>query len=102
MIYLDSAIISEAETAIKLGWVKGITTNPTLLSKSNLSTEDTLSKLAAISPGELYYQLTATNFEEMLAEGRKAFEIIGEKTVLNIFISSYSAEINLHSFAEIN
>ncbi len=84
MIYLDSAIISEAETAIKLGWIKGITTNPTLLAKSNLSPEETLAKLAQISPGELYYQVTATDFENMVTEGRKAFEIIGEKTVLKI------------------
>jgi transaldolase len=84
MIYLDSAIISEAETAIKLGWVNGITTNPTLLAKSSLSIEETLTKLAQISPGELYYQVTATDFESMVTEGKKAFEIIGKKTVLKI------------------
>ena len=27
-IYLDSAIISEAERAEKFGWVSGVTTNP--------------------------------------------------------------------------
>jgi transaldolase len=84
MIYLDSAIVSEAEIAIKLGWIKGITTNPTLLAKSEFSPEDTLKQLAAISPGELYYQLMASDFEGMLAEGRRAFEIIGEKTVLKV------------------
>ncbi len=102
MIYLDSAIISEAETAIKLGWVKGITTNPTLLAKSDLSPEEVLAKLAAISPGELYYQVTATNFEKMIAEGRKAFEIIGKNTVLKIpatllgfkVVAELSSEIN--------
>ena len=30
-IYLDSAIITEAQTAVDLGWLYGITTNPTLL-----------------------------------------------------------------------
>lgn len=84
MIYLDSAIITEAQTAIKLGWVKGITTNPTLLAKTNLDPETTLSQLAAISPGELYYQLTASDVEGMVAEGRKAYNIIGEKTVLKV------------------
>ncbi len=84
MLYLDSAIISEAQIAEKLGWVKGITTNPTLLAQSELSPEETLKQLAAISPGELYYQLTATEFDAMLAEGRQAFEIIGGKTVLKV------------------
>lgn len=42
MIYLDSALITEAEIALKFGWVKGITTNPTLLAKSDLSPQETL------------------------------------------------------------
>ena len=72
MIYLDSAIIEEAKLAVKMGWVKGITTNPTLLKKSPLSPEETLAQLTAISPGELYYQLCATDFASMVAEGKKA------------------------------
>lgn len=84
MIYLDSASISDAQAAEKLGWVKGITTNPTLLAKSDLPPETTLKQLSEISPGELYYQLMATEFENMLSEGRAAYEIIGEKTVLKI------------------
>ncbi len=84
MIYLDSALIEEAQIAAKMGWVKGITTNPTLLAKSNLSPETTLQKLATISPGELYYQLCADDFDSMVAEARKAQELIGEKLVVKI------------------
>ncbi len=84
MIYLDSAIIGDAKIAIEYGWVKGITTNPTLLAKSDLSPEETLQQLANISPGELYYQLTATSAETMIAEGKKAYQLIGEQTVLKI------------------
>lgn len=84
MIYLDSALITEAKVAEKLGWVKGITTNPTLLAQSDLSPEETLKQLALFSPGELYYQLTSTDLETMQSEGRRAFEIIGEKTVLKV------------------
>lgn len=84
MIYLDSAIIKEAEKAIELGWVKGITTNPTLLAKSEFSPEITLKELAKISPGELYYQLISPNVDSMIREGRKAAKIIGDKTVLKI------------------
>ena len=84
MIYLDSALINDAQIVEKWGWVKGITTNPTLLAKSERSPAETLQQLAAISPGELYYQLCAADFEGMLTEGRQAFEIVGEKTVLKI------------------
>lgn len=84
-IYLDSAIISEAKTAKNLGWVKGVTTNPTLLAKSDLSPQDTFNKLKEIfTTGEIYYQLTAQDFEGMVREGKTAFELIGSQTVLKI------------------
>ena len=83
-IYLDSAIASEAEVASLMGWVKGITTNPTLLAKSDAPPETTLKKLASLTSGPLFYQLIASDFDGMLAEGRKAFKIIGEQTVLKI------------------
>lgn len=83
-IYLDSALISEAEVARQMGWVKGITTNPTLLAKSNEPPETTLKKLAALTSGSVFYQLIASDFEGMLAEGRKAFELVGEQVVLKI------------------
>ncbi|MFB2973519.1 transaldolase family protein [Aerosakkonema sp. BLCC-F183] len=83
-IYLDSAIISEAQTAKELGWVKGITTNPTLLSKTDLPVETTLKELAKLTDGPVYYQLISSELDEMVKEGRKAFEIIGYQTVLKI------------------
>ena len=83
-LYLDSAIASEAEIASKIGWVKGITTNPTLLAKSDNPPETTLKRLAALISGPVFYQLIASDLDGMLAEGRKAYEIIGEQTVLKI------------------
>jgi transaldolase len=96
MIYLDSAIIEEAQAAVKMGWVKGITTNPTLLNKSNLSPEESLKQLAAISPGELYYQLCANDFDGMVAEAKTAAAIIGKKIVLKIPATSLGFQVTAH------
>ncbi len=87
-IYLDSAIAAEAEIARQLGWVKGITTNPTLLSKTDLPVQTTLKKLAELTTGPVFYQLMSSNLDGMVAEGRAAFEIIGQQTVLKIPASS--------------
>ncbi len=84
MIYLDSALIQEAQQAMQFGWVKGITTNPTLLAKSPLAPEETLFALRSITSGELYYQLVSTEFEDMISEGYRAYEIIGSQIVLKI------------------
>lgn len=83
-LYLDSAIISEAQIVKDWGWVKGITTNPTLLAKSELSPEETLKQLKQLISGEIYYQLMASDFQGMVREGKKAFELLGEQTVLKI------------------
>jgi transaldolase len=83
-IYLDTAIVAEAKAASKFGWIAGITTNPTLLAKSNLSPEVTLKQLAQLISGEVYYQLTASDFDGMIAEGKAAFGLIGQQTVLKI------------------
>ncbi|BFM39781.1 transaldolase family protein [Synechocystis sp. LKSZ1] len=84
MIYLDSALVEQARQLTTLPWVKGITTNPTLLAQSPLSPTETLQQLAHLSPGELYYQLLSVDYEAMLREGKQAYELIGEKTVLKI------------------
>lgn len=84
VLYLDSAIVTEARVASKFGWISGVTTNPTLLAKSDLSPEATLKELSEIISGELYYQLTATSFDEMIAEGKAASKLIGHKIVLKI------------------
>ena len=102
MIYLDSAIISEAKIAVDLGWIQGITTNPTLLKKSPLSPEETLTQLAAISPGELYYQLCATDFEAMVAEAKRAKAIVGDKIVLKIPATDLGFRVTAYLSSEIN
>ena len=101
MIYLDSAIISEAETAVKMGWVKGITTNPTLLNKSPFPPEETLTTLARICPGELYYQLYSQSFEDMVAEAHIAQEIIGDKLVLKIPATELGFRVTAHLSSQI-
>ena len=83
-LYLDSAIATEAEIVTHWGWVKGITTNPTLLAQANTPPETTLKTLVSLTSGPLYYQLLASDKEKMIAEGRKAFAIIGSQTILKI------------------
>jgi transaldolase len=95
-IYLDSAIASEAELAQKMGWVKGITTNPTLLATSELSPEDTLKKLVTLTSGPLFYQLMASDFQGMVTEGQKAREIIGDRTLLKVPATPVGFEVVAH------
>jgi transaldolase len=96
MIYLDSALLEEAQAAVAMGWVKGITTNPTLLKKSPLPPEECLRELSAICPGELYYQLCGTDLKSMIREGYRAAEIVGEKLVLKIPATELGFRVTAH------
>ncbi|MEG4395765.1 transaldolase family protein [Microcoleus sp. BROC3] len=101
-IYLDTAIVAEAKEASKFGWLSGITTNPTLLAKSDLSPDVTLKQLAKLIPGEVYYQLTASDFDGMVAEGKAAFELIGQQTVLKVPATSAGFQAVAHLSPEIS
>lgn len=95
-LYLDSAIVSEAKAASQLGWVKGVTTNPTLLAKSDLSPQATLKALKQLFRGEIYYQLTALDFDSMLGEAWAAYNILGEQTVLKVPATSLGFQVVAH------
>lgn len=102
MIHLDSAIVSEAQAAIEMGWVAGITTNPTLLAQSELSPTETLQQLTKLQPGELYYQLCTQDFEGMVAEAQKAVAIVGDRLVLKIPATPVGFQVTAHLSSTIN
>jgi len=101
-LYLDSALISDAEIARDLGWVTGITTNPTLLAKAEHPPELTLKQLSGIIDGEIFYQLIAPDFDGMVAEARIAHDILGEQMVLKIPATSTGFQALAHLSKEMH
>jgi transaldolase len=83
-LLIDSAIIQEVRQAGEWGWVRGATTNPTLLAQSELPPEQTLQEMGKVLPGEIFYQLTGNNLESMQTEAAKAADILGDHLVLKI------------------
>lgn len=70
-LFLDSANPDDARTAMQLGFVAGITTNPTLMARVPGHPEDIIAELADICPGPVFYQLTGASPDEREAEGRR-------------------------------
>jgi transaldolase len=100
-IYLDSAILDEARQAKNLGWVYGVTTNPTLMAKAGVAPEIVLKELAELKFHQVYYQLVLQNVEDMLIEARQAAEIVKNGLICKIaptengfrFVVKYGNEI---------
>ena len=70
-LFLDSALAADARTAMSLGFVAGITTNPTLMAKVDRQPADVIAELADLCPGPVFYQLTAPTVTEREAEARR-------------------------------
>jgi transaldolase len=70
-LFLDSAIPDDAKHAMSLGFVAGITTNPTLMAKAGRKPADLICELADLCPGPVFYQLMAPTVAERATEARR-------------------------------
>lgn len=86
-LFLDSASVSDAQRAMSLGFVAGITTNPNLMSQTGRKPEDVISELGDICPGPIFYQLSAASVEAREDEGR-AFLTLRANVALKIAMST--------------
>lgn len=80
-IFLDSADIDEITALSDTGFIDGITTNPSLIAKSGHKIEHRIAEICAVIDGPVSAEVTATDYETMLAEGRKLAAIAPNVTV---------------------
>lgn len=70
-LFVDTAEISEIEALAKTGLIDGVTTNPSLIAKAGLDLTETIAAICNLIKGPVSAEVTATDAETMLAEGRK-------------------------------
>ena len=84
-ILLDSASLDDAAAAAKLGFVRGITTNPALMARE---TKEPLAHLArlleAFPEGPICYQPTRSTFEGMDEQARAAAALAPQRVVAKL------------------
>lgn len=68
--FVDTAEVSDIRSLAEAGLVDGVTTNPSLIAKSGRRMSEVIAEICAITPGPVSAEVTATDFETMLAEGR--------------------------------
>jgi len=69
--FVDTADVQEIRDLAATGLVDGVTTNPTLIAKSGRRILDVIAEICDIVPGPISAEVAATDYETMLAEGRK-------------------------------
>ena len=73
--FVDSAEIDQIAELNDLGMVDGVTTNPSLIKKSGRDIIEVTKEICSIVSGPVSAEVTATEAEKMIAEGRKLGEI---------------------------
>ena len=81
--FIDSADVREIKQALAMGLCDGVTTNPSLAAKTGKAFDDVLREIVSIVPGPISAEVTATDYEGMLAEGR-AYTKFGSQVVVKV------------------
>ncbi len=81
--FIDSADIREIKQALAMGLCDGVTTNPSLVAKTGRSFEEVLEEIVATVPGPISAEVTATDYEGMLREGR-VYAKYGSQVVIKV------------------
>ncbi|CUH75606.1 putative transaldolase [Tritonibacter multivorans] len=79
--FVDTADIDAIAELNDLGMVDGVTTNPSIIKKSGRDIIDVTKEICALVDGPVSAEVTATDAETMIAEGRKLLEIADNITV---------------------
>ena len=69
--FIDTADVGEIRKALAMGLCDGVTTNPSLVSKTGRTFEEVLEEIVSLVPGPISAEVTATDYEGMLTEGRR-------------------------------
>lgn len=73
--FVDTAEIDDIRDLAATGLVDGVTTNPSLIHKSGRNFFEVIAQICDIVDGPVSAEVAATDFETMLAEGRKLAKI---------------------------
>ena len=79
--FIDTADIAEIRDLAATGLLDGATTNPTLIAKSGRPMAEVIKEICSVVPGPVSAEVTATEWETMVAEGRKLAAIAPNVTV---------------------
>ena len=70
-LFIDTAEIEEIKSLNITGLIDGVTTNPSLIAKSGRNIIETIAEICTEVSGPVSAEVTATDFDSMIKEGRK-------------------------------
>jgi len=69
--FIDTADVGEIKEALKLGILDGVTTNPTLVSKTGRGFREVIMEICSLVPGPVSAEVVSLKAEGMIKEGKE-------------------------------
>ncbi len=94
LIFLDSANLDEIRKALQLFPIDGVTTNPTILSRTGEQDPAALLKeiRKTVDDGLLFAQVTSHDTDAIIDEAKKLVKLLGAQTVIKIPVTAATLE----------
>jgi transaldolase len=73
--FVDTAEVAEIADLASTGLLDGVTTNPSLVAKSGRNFFEVVREICALIEGPVSAEVTATSYDQMVAEGRRLAEL---------------------------
>ena len=81
--FIDTAEFEEFKAAYKLGFVDGVTTNPSLIVKSKRNLQEVIKEIAALVEGPVSAEVIATEAPDMVKEAHELVKL-GDNVVIKV------------------
>lgn len=82
-IFIDTANFDEIKTAYEMGFVAGVTTNPSLIVKEKRDLKEVIKQIADLVDGPVSAEVIATTVPEMIAEAHELVKL-GSNVVIKV------------------
>jgi len=70
-IFLDTANVNEIKEAGKLGFLDGVTTNPSLIAREKKKFEEAIREICEVCPGPVSAECISEKFDDIMPEARR-------------------------------
>jgi transaldolase len=80
-IFIDSSDVKEIRELAESGLVDGVTTNPSLIARTERPFREVIAEICSIVPGPVSAEVTAVDFDGMMREGTTLAAIAGNVVV---------------------
>lgn len=81
--FIDTANVAEIKEAAALGFIAGVTTNPSLIAKEKLEIKAVIKEIAEAVPGPVSAEVISTTVADMVPEARELVKL-GENVVIKV------------------